>query len=131
MLYDVVRDRRFYSRINLGLPAEIYFENGREINCMVTDISESGISFFTTEDLSFVQPKTIIKFQTMDIFKYFKDVVKEYPVGSAIVIRVKKKKQGWSMGCKFNTNLRSLEEYVQKKKVALFLQEHAMHFYER
>ena len=112
-MYDS-RDRRLYERLNInGVYGEL-MDGADEVMCRIDNISEDGIGIVLEEPLK--------KYPHRDsyILVFYDEEVNTEDYYTILDINVVHK-IGNKLGCKVDSNLKSYEDYVMKKKVVEFI----------
>ena len=119
-----MKERREYSRIGLNIDTIVFLENGDEINCIISDISETGICIKLegNEKTLPIKEGDILSFQTVDTFiLYDKEVIK-YINGDFKILRIQNINGVMFLGCIFTYIPQRLLDYIRDRKVALYIQ---------
>lgn len=125
----VDNDRREYQRIKVDAMCQFLLANeGRDIcdfSGVIDNISEQGIGIIIEDSKWFEVVEKIdvgeeLFFQAIDEYELYKSKVSEVILGKARILRKNVCDGKYVMGCKFTSNSKDLQEYVSKRKLALF-----------
>ena len=120
------KDRRFYKRVNINKECIIYIKE-QEINCIINDISEGGISFKLdkNEDISYLLDNILVNFDFyfIDKFRYFEKNITSIVNGKCKVVRIEENKNEIILGCELIYD-KNIQDYILKKKTSIFMEKY-------
>ena len=123
-------DRRFYERAKIGVMSNFIIKDNpfgcKEFNGVIENISEGGV--LIRADMSqfghvidTITEGTEVVFQTYDEYELLGQPKADVVSGEVIVLRVDEDEDGKLLGCKFKRLTSDLNEYVQNKKLSIYV----------
>lgn len=123
-------ERRFYERARIGVMSNFIIQDNpsgyREFNGIIENISEGGV--LIRADISqfghvidTIKEGTEVVFQTYDEYELLGQPKADVVSGEVIVLRVDEDEDGKLLGCKFKRLTNDLNEYVQNKKLSIYV----------
>ena len=124
-------EKRKYQRARINIEGLFYIQGGEygkiEFIGVVKNMSEDGIAIEVTrkDDIEIADTVDVgseIKFMFLDEYEVFKETRMKNVVGMATVVRKEKTSDKLILGCRIPRMSRELQQYIDDKKVILYLE---------